>query len=382
MGRKDCALSGLAAFAREATLPVTIWIGHEPSSSDLRNNVQRDERMPLGPVFKSLRETPSRPVALLNFFLAISAIKVSGSMSTMGHGGPDKWALPNAQICSHWLTGTFSWRSHRPIGPSILLQRHETCHELPRCRQFVWLIGRFGMLRHQGHTPHHSECGSHRGMWRSISTNRMAFWGSMSRMVPWLALSSRSTLSGLWRWISLKTKCASWDLRETACLVRLARSSRSSLRTSSWKESKITSASHEKSPTEKHTHTQDSTPQQQKPSFVCDRGASLCNPGPLAGEFNVSIQKWMVPSDGPNPSRPNRASGWHKPTKSPDRRLTVGKTMRAWPLHRKRNERKVCGRYAPTNLTLLCPTSFLCGDRSGWLRHDRRRKITISFQML
>ena len=31
------------------------------------------------------------------------------------------------------------------------------------------------------------------------------------------------------------------------------------------------SASHEKSPTEKHTHTQDSTPQQQKPSFVCDR---------------------------------------------------------------------------------------------------------------
>ena len=51
------------------------------------------------------------------------------------------------------------------------------------------------------------------------------------------------------------------------------------------------SASHEKSPTEKHTHTQDSTPQQQKPSFVCDRGASLCNPGLLAGEFNVSIQK-------------------------------------------------------------------------------------------
>ena len=130
------------------------------------------------------------------------------------------------------------------------------------------------------------------------------------------------------------------------------------------------------------THTQDSTPQQQKPSFVCDRGASLCNPGLLAGEFNVSIQKWMVPSDGPNPSRPNRASGWHKPTKSPDRRLTVGKTMRAWPLHRKRNERKVCGRYAPTNLTLLCPTSLLCGDRSGWLRHDRRRKITFSFQML
>ena len=41
----------------------------------------------------------------------------------------------------------------------------------------------------------------------------------------------------------------------------------------------------------KNTHTQDSTPQQQKPSFVCDRGASLCNPGLLAGEFNVSIQK-------------------------------------------------------------------------------------------
>ena len=105
------------------------------------------------------------------------------------------------------------------------------------------------------------------------------------------------------------------------------------------------------------------------PLLFCDRGASLCNPGLLAGEFNVSIQECMVPSDGPNPSRPNRASGWHKPTKSPDRRLTS-------------RSKKVCGRYAPTNLTLLYPTSLLCGDRSGWLRHDRRRKITFSFQML
>ena len=29
----------------------------------------------------------------------------------------------------------------------------------------------------------------------------------------------------------------------------------------------------------------------------------------------------------PNPSRTNRASGWHKPTKSPDRRPTVGKDI-------------------------------------------------------
>ena len=39
------------------------------------------------------------------------------------------------------------------------------------------------------------------------------------------------------------------------------------------------------------------------PLLFCDRGASLCNPGLLAGEFNVSIQKCMVPSDGPNPSQ-------------------------------------------------------------------------------
>ena len=37
--------------------------------------------------------------------------------------------------------------------------------------------------------------------------------------------------------------------------------------------------------------------------LFCDRGASLCNPGLLAGEFNVSIQKCMVPPDGPNPSQ-------------------------------------------------------------------------------
>ena len=47
-------------------------------------------------------------------------------------------------------------------------------------------------------------------------------------------------------------------------------------------------------------YMQDSTPQQQKHSLLfCDRGASLCNPGLLAGEFNVQRIKsvWSLQMD-------------------------------------------------------------------------------------
>ena len=37
--------------------------------------------------------------------------------------------------------------------------------------------------------------------------------------------------------------------------------------------------------------------------LFCDRGASLCNPGLLAGDVKIQWIKSVVPSDGPNPSQ-------------------------------------------------------------------------------
>ena len=56
---------------------------------------------------------------------------------------------------------------------------------------------------------------------------------------------------------------------------------------------------------------QDSTPQQQKHSLLfCDRGVSLCNPGLLAGEFNVQRIKsvWSLQMDQ-IPANPGHLEG-------------------------------------------------------------------------
>ena len=136
------------------------------------------------------------------------------------------------------------------------------------------------------------------------------FWLAVELQEPWDSSKSsteethRNSCTGIKRFVSRRITFAA----AFRCLLYIY----------------IMSASHEKSPTEKHYR---SAPLSSKSILLfCDRGASLCNPGLLAGDVKIQkkLVKSVVPSDGPNPSRTNRASGWHKPTKSPDRRLTVG----------------------------------------------------------